>query len=303
MFSAIGHHFTACLHSLLLFFSGGARRNLGFLLNFSVQTDQAGRLRTSVSDTTTEEDAAAPNTSTQSSSAEDPSIQDIDTDDRSSDFDFGDDEMASTASSVPKKAALPKIIPALPLVPLPCRRDSSTAKATKHEVEHLGDGLKRMQLNGLAPTEQQQESAIRKVTSSPAQVISNGLEKENNADVRGKGKERALGLSIQIVQDGPRKEVVRSPPVPLVHEISQNSNLKEITPVTDSFPPLGPDVVETPEQAAERAIHSGFMRDALDMVCTDAFFLFMLGGGLCICVHAFGAIFGLGSHPRQRCIP
>ncbi|KAJ4298408.1 tRNA(adenine34) deaminase [Collariella sp. IMI 366227] len=61
--------------------------------------------------------------------------------------------------------------------------------------------------------------------------------------------------------------VARAAPIPLTHAISQTSKLKE----TVSTIQLGSEKVqiqskiETPEQAAERAMHSRFMREALDM--------------------------------------
>lgn len=63
-------------------------------------------------------------------------------------------------------------------------------------------------------------------------------------------------------------EVTKAPAVPLMHAFSQTSRLKE-TPTTMELDGVTVQVhskTETPEQAAERAVHSRFMREALDMV-------------------------------------
>ncbi|KAM7188522.1 hypothetical protein V8F20_010540 [Naviculisporaceae sp. PSN 640] len=125
-----------------------------------------------------------------------------------------------------------------------------------------------------APVEKRQQivpASASKATPPSLQVITNGstpvpITSHITSDVTGKE------LPIETI---PREEVSRSNPVLLVHEISQNSNLKENTRTNDlplassiveiAAPIRAPDPEETPEQAAERKLHSGFMRDALDM--------------------------------------
>ena len=74
--------------------------------------------------------------------------------------------------------------------------------------------------------------------------------------------------------NGASREVIRAPAVPMTHDVSQTSKLKESASNKVSeeevLAQIKPD---TPEQAAERAIHSGFMREALDMVCSPCTFL------------------------------
>ncbi|KAK4143523.1 uncharacterized protein C8A04DRAFT_12291 [Dichotomopilus funicola] len=62
-------------------------------------------------------------------------------------------------------------------------------------------------------------------------------------------------------------EVTKAPAVPFLHAFSQTSRLKE-TPTSMELDGVTVQVhskTETPEQAAERAVHSRFMREALDM--------------------------------------
>ncbi|KAK4222558.1 putative tRNA-specific adenosine deaminase [Podospora fimiseda] len=62
------------------------------------------------------------------------------------------------------------------------------------------------------------------------------------------------------------QEVTRAPPVPFVSSISQTSKLKDTPTIKVGEETLEVlPIDETPEQAAERAMHSGFMREALDM--------------------------------------
>ncbi|KAK4215885.1 putative tRNA-specific adenosine deaminase [Rhypophila decipiens] len=197
-----------------------------------------------------------------------------------------DDEMVGKS--------LPKIPPALPLKPPQPRRKESTnalkGSLTKKEsdLSGLNDGLSRMQLDGqlAALTEKRLleggNAAVLGQAPPSLQTITNRstpITKETASvvDTRGKGKEPANAPNenapLSTPQEEAKREVVRSPPVPLIHDVSQSSNLKEIaanlnTPIsiTEIAPIIrAPDPEETPEQAAERMLHSGFMRDALDM--------------------------------------
>ncbi|KAM7186539.1 hypothetical protein V8F33_011743 [Rhypophila sp. PSN 637] len=199
---------------------------------------------------------------------------------------------------------MPKIAPALPLVPPQPRRKESTnalkGSLTKKQsgLNGLNDGLSRMQLDGdsAASTEKRLleggNAAVLGQAPPSLQTITNRstpITKENSSvvDTRGKGKEPANGPNenapLSTPQEEAKREVVRSPPVPLIHDVSQSSNLKEITAnfntpisITEIAPIIrAPDPEETPEQAAERKLHSGFMRDALDMVCLMVVLLFV----------------------------
>lgn len=207
-----------------------------------------------------------------------------------------DNEMASGAGG--KRGPLPKIIPALPLVPLPARRKDSSSglraplppppPQQQQDFCDLSDGFSQMQLGGkVCPVEKLQESVstagVPKVAQPSLQVITNGstpaaaIKKNVTLDVKGKGKELFIPPEENAGQEDSVMEVVRSNPVAIVHQVSQTSNLKEIKTVKNNTPTVGvtgiatviraPDPEETPEQAAERKRHSGFMRDALDMVC------------------------------------
>lgn len=196
-----------------------------------------------------------------------------------------DDEMTAGG----KRGALTKIVPALPLVPIPTRRKdaSSSVKTQKQQdtdLVDLSDELSGMKLGGqLAPIEKKQESAASasggaKSTRLSLQVVTNGATPaattNNTVEVKG---ENGNELPIELTpREDLGKEVLRSNPVPIVHDVSQNSNLKENAKPNDPPPATSiaeiatviraPDPEETPEQAAERELHSGFMRDALDMV-------------------------------------
>ena len=85
--------------------------------------------------------------------------------------------------------------------------------------------------------------------------------------------------------NGASREVIRAPAVPMTHDVSQTSKLKESASNKVSedevLAHIKPD---TPEQAAERAIHSGFMREALDMVRCGCIFLLSSPSGRRVCL-------------------
>ncbi|KAK5656556.1 hypothetical protein OQA88_4535 [Cercophora sp. LCS_1] len=173
-----------------------------------------------------------------------------------------------------KRVAVPNIVPALPRIPLPLKREntppakSATAaplSATSgsstafSDVTQLANGVTRLRL----------DAGLAKGTALPAEdvAVRAGRERQTIA-TRGPIKDASDPSRPGLLSDGSNKEVVRYPAVPMSHEVSQSSKLKERTTIT-----VGEDTVQiqthnlddTPEQAAERALHSGFMREALDM--------------------------------------
>ena len=182
---------------------------------------------------------------------------------------------APAKAALPKKVPVPNVIPALPRLPLLRKRENvttlgptliSTATAvTATNDAQLSNGVARLRLDGGA--------VMPQADSVPKMVeVTEGDEKEAS-QIAGGGLFRAatqqILVDVGVNDSSAKREVVRAPPVPMTHEFSQTSKLKE----TATTIRVGKDTVqikralaETPEQAAERAIHSGFMRAALDMV-------------------------------------
>ncbi|KAL2020468.1 hypothetical protein VTK56DRAFT_8353 [Thermocarpiscus australiensis] len=155
-------------------------------------------------------------------------------------------ENGSTSSTAPaKKENRP--------APTGCPADVNT---------RLLDGFSRLDINDAGKT------AAPRLASH--HIVANGTEN---------GLENGKGL-MRVVQNGARSqrsdsdggssstagEVTRAPPVPLTHSVSQTSRLKETATIQMGREAVQLEAkVETPEQAAERAMHSRFMREALDM--------------------------------------
>ncbi|KAK0723670.1 hypothetical protein B0T21DRAFT_453303 [Apiosordaria backusii] len=176
-----------------------------------------------------------------------------------------------------RKASLPKIVPALPrfastskkeVVPATSAAKSTTA--TSNLADDVANGVSRLSLNESASASNRVLSALdgnAGTSSAPVRATPAGsaatLNKENFVQTNGALADIFGGDDALATQ-----EVTRAPAIPLTHAISQTSKLKEMPPPTIQ---LGDELLhildkeETPEQAAERAIHSGFMRDALDM--------------------------------------
>ena len=160
-----------------------------------------------------------------------------------------DTEMTTApASSSGGSAPVPKIVPALPRAPLASRENRSPTKPSPTKADaQLSDKLSRLDLD-------ETETAADQASSASLQDVVNGTVSS-------------------LVGDGPTAapgEVTRALPVPLTHTVSQTSKPKE-TAATATMQLDGVTVQiqardETPEQAAERAMHSRFMREALDMV-------------------------------------
>lgn len=226
-----------------------------------------------------------------------------------------DDSMAATAAPLPpgtnkylKKR--PTVIPALPILPLPHpKRDNMARKTTPSAASsvrsatsatlsssagttatRLSNGVANLRLES-ASSGKGPATAARPAADESAASAGNGNAKAPaqtttaNADPFGNPPFLDLGAN------GDSREVLRAPAVPMMHDVSQTSKLKEAASSKASddgvLAPVKPD---TPEQAAERAIHSGFMREALDMVRCGCIFLLsspsgclrLLGPRLCV---------------------
>lgn len=199
---------------------------------------------------------------------------------------------------LPRKVSVPNIIPALPRLPLPPKRENAAPKfptsptggpaaassssvsptnsAPGAAIAQLGTGLEGLRL---APQSRENANAALLSQSQPATVpetpaLANGGKRTAENLVPSRNLCR-LGLDPD--SNGPDREVLRYPAVPLSHDVSQTSKLKETTIM------VGQDTVhiqtqargKTPEEATERALHSGFMREALDMVCFSLSLLFL----------------------------
>ncbi|KXX77391.1 tRNA-specific adenosine deaminase subunit TAD2 [Madurella mycetomatis] len=192
-------------------------------------------------------------------------------------IDSGGDESVSssdmtTSSTMPavsvshdKKTPASHITPILQRAPASKEnRPPLTTPQTDIDAQLINDGLSSLHINGTRKA--------TKTVPTPRQAAGNGTAALRN-DGSGKGvmgagvpaqePGLAAGASIGNVADG---RVTRAPPVPLTHSVSQTSKPREMTTIQ-----LGSETVqiqaqtETPEQAAEKAMHSRFMRDALDM--------------------------------------
>lgn len=183
-----------------------------------------------------------------------------------------DDDMAAGSSATARGQHAPasKIISALPRAPPGTNEDHLLKIASPTDVnDQLSRKISRLELNE---------------TDTAAETLSNPLQEVVND---GTGNSVENGVGKQVTQNGPLPqqpgpdsisdsavgEVTRTLPVPLTHTVSQTSKPKETatTIQLDGVTVQIQDKVETPEQAAERAMHSRFMREALDMVSIRLF--------------------------------
>ncbi|KAK4682998.1 tRNA(adenine34) deaminase [Podospora pseudoanserina] len=190
----------------------------------------------------------------------------------------GDSSSASSRQqqTLSNNAPLPKVVPAMPRFgPASLKENAPAASAanpavtTANSTDAVANGVSRLSLQESAAASNRVLSASdgnagAGSTAAPAEnggtaALSKGSFVQSNGalpDIF--GGDEALAT----------QEVTRAPAVPLTHSISQTSKLKEMPPPTIQ---LGDETLrilekeETPEQAAERAVHSGFMREALDM--------------------------------------
>ncbi|KAK4443707.1 tRNA-specific adenosine deaminase subunit TAD2 [Podospora aff. communis PSN243] len=189
---------------------------------------------------------------------------------------------APATRSLPQKVPVPKITPALPLVPLQPRNQNAAPKpagptppvatsstaplasGVEPTLAQIASHLTRLRMDGgpgsepLSPSLQPQrpnengtsKENIPRPSSQPPAIISDPV---------------GAAMLAELLNSAPR-EVVRAPAVPMHHGVSQTSKLKETTTIA-----VGEDSVhiqarsETPEEAAERLRHGTFMREALDM--------------------------------------
>lgn len=193
----------------------------------------------------------------------------------------GDTSSASSRQqqqTLSKNAPLPKVVPAMPRFGpaslkenAPAASAASPAVTTNNSTDEVANGVSRLSLQESAAASNRVLSASdgnagAGSTAAPAEnggtaTLSKGNFVQSNGalpDIFGGDDDEALAT----------QEVTRAPAVPLTHSISQTSKLKEMPPPTIQFGDETLHILEkeeTPEQAAERAVHSGFMREALDM--------------------------------------
>ncbi|KAL0468803.1 hypothetical protein QR685DRAFT_545635 [Neurospora intermedia] len=185
-----------------------------------------------------------------------------------------------------KKIPVPNILPALPLAApakenaAPVKAGSTVAASADSENNLTGD-LERLSIatdaaavaatgvvgsgDRVLATQQPLYNTTQDNNTTPAAAADGANDAEPRQHLKtnvfhGHGPSTSVGWNI--VDSLPRAPVVRSPAVPINHELSQTSQLKE--GFTDSAAQLEAEL-ETPEEAAERAMHAGFMREALDM--------------------------------------
>jgi hypothetical protein len=191
-----------------------------------------------------------------------------------------DDDMAAGSSATARGQHAPasKIVSALPRTPpgTNANRLLKTASATDvdgqliHKISQLeldeSDTAAGTLPNPLPDT----------VNGGTGNGVENGV--DNQVTQNGSLPQQSGPDSIS---DNALAEVTRTLPVPLAHTVSQTSKPKETatTLQLDGVTVQIQDKAETPEQAAERAMHSRFMREALDMVSIRLFPLLLERGG------------------------
>lgn len=226
-----------------------------------------------------------------------------------------DDSMAATAAPLPpgtnkylKKR--PTVIPALPILPLPHpKRDNMALKTTPSAassvrsatsatlsssagttVTRLSNGVANLRLES-ASSGKGPAAAARPAADENAASAGNGNAKAPAQTTTTNADPFSNPPFLDLGANGDSRAVLRAPAVPMMHDVSQTSKLKETASSKASDDGVLAQVKpDTPEQAAERAIHSGFMREALDMVRCGCIFLLpspsgclpLLGPRLCV---------------------
>ena len=192
---------------------------------------------------------------------------DIDSDDNA---DMTGDSSSSTASA-PRdiQASVSKIVPALPRIPPNKKENGATPKVSPAGVDtQLTDGLSHLNLNGTraaaAPCPASHQAAVNGTGIVTENGNANGVVL-NGASPQQIDQDLCNGIAAE--------DLTRALPVPTTHSVSQLSQPKEemTTIQLDGETVEILAKVETPEQAAEKAMHSRFMREALDMVSLSVF--------------------------------
>ncbi|KAL2198835.1 hypothetical protein P885DRAFT_76440 [Corynascus similis CBS 632.67] len=243
--SAIGLKTTAFLQSLFLFpFNTILRPVVQLFPNFC-QTDQPILPCSTTSG------------SPSSSSGETRSNNGVGDGGRQNDSGMAPAPSASTAS-----APVPDIVPALPRAPLTGKENQSPTTDSQSKADtQLSDSLSRLGVNEQGPVDDILSTALANGNGS---VTVNGTEKQvAHSGASFPQHQPARGS----VGDGNSEGVTQATPAASTQTVFQTSGLKEAatTMQLDGVTVHVKDKAETPEQAAERAMHSRFMREALDM--------------------------------------
>ncbi|KAK3372052.1 hypothetical protein B0H63DRAFT_496762 [Podospora didyma] len=243
--AAAGHHIYAFLHSLIVHFLDAIHRALKSIFG-PRNTDQAQHLPSSASP------RSAP--------------QNLDGDsnpDASNSKNMAAPLPPKPPAAAPPKKSLSKIIPALPRF-LPPKKENETSQLTK-QVSRIELGESRAP-NQQKPTDEKENRAVPAPTGQNKPTVSTAPDhNQNTPPAHTLPQLTTGGLNGNVAG-----VVIRSPAVPISHEVSQTSKLKETVLKTAEDDESKPKdhaipINETPEQAADRAIHASFMREALDM--------------------------------------
>lgn len=175
-----------------------------------------------------------------------------------------DDEMPNAASSsaalephAHKASSVSKTAPAPPHTAPPGKENRVVEEKASDDTE-LCDQFSALEIDKTGKT--------ATASQDPLQDTVNGT----GSDIAEDGTGRKIVQDL--AEDGTAESAVtRALPVPLTHPVSQTIKPKEAVAATTTIQLDGVTVqvqakAETPEQAAERAMHSRFMREALDMV-------------------------------------
>lgn len=273
--SAIGLKAIALVQSLFFFPAGIFRQALALLSSPGSKPNPPTLLcPPSSSEPSAPIPSATPSaTSSTSSVPASPEIQKFDANTTDLDDMAAGPSPSSSGGPAPlKKAPVPNIVPALPrIAPISNKENAPISKApdTSADVQFTNElAALSLKENGTSTTATSVPSVSSgNVTANSEAAVAttteNGVAKD---DVLTTPRD-ALSAIASIGSSLATQEVTRAPPVPLLSAVSQTSKLKETATIKvgeENLQVLPKE--ETPEQAAERAMHSGFMREALDMV-------------------------------------
>lgn len=156
-----------------------------------------------------------------------------------------------------QKPPTPKIVPALPRAPLTEKGNRAPVKAAPPpEVDaQLSDKVSRLNLKEDATTVGSSSTSVQDVVNAAGSVAEN---------------ETGKPVSLDSANGSAAEEVTRELKVPQTSELKETATTIELDGETVEIL----SKVETSEQAAERAMHSRFMREALDMASPHTIFAF-----------------------------
>jgi hypothetical protein len=252
--SAFGRHTTAFLQLLFLLPFNTVMQALRRFPSFRQTTQPTLPYSTSPSDSNI---SSSPFTEVRN--------DDVGTDGRRNESDMAITSSSSGASGAQTRD--PNVSKALPHTTSAGKENLPSADASPAKaLAQVTDKLSRLELDGAGAAAAAPSTSLRNVVNGAGSIANDESGKQLGQDTALQQQSGLDGVNGTLA-----REVPRALPVPLTHSVSQTSRPKE----TATTIQLGTETVqiqpkvETPEQAAERAMHSRFMREALDMVGLD----------------------------------